>query len=82
MVLNDFGLLVKNEWVRTSQIRPNVIVDEYIVMPNHLHGILVIVDNGGDATCWGVSPYAPTTTPYAPATTPYAPEAGLVAFAV
>lgn len=66
VVLNEWGEIVKNEWLRTLKIRPNVIVDEYIVMPNHLHGILIIVDDGRGGR--GVSQYAPTTItpPYAP----------------
>ena len=68
MELNEFGMIVKNEWLRTSIIRPNIDIDEFVIMPNHLHGILIIVDNNH---CRGVWPYAPTM-PYAP-TTPYAP---------
>jgi len=64
MVLNEYGILVKNEWLRTSEIRPNVIVDEFIIMPNHLHGIFIINDDGCGATCRGVSPYAPKPAPY------------------
>ncbi len=45
MILNEFGKIVYNEWLNTANIRPNIIVDEFIVMPNHLHGILIIVDN-------------------------------------
>lgn len=42
--LNKIGELVKNEWLRTSEIRPNIIVDEFVIMPNHLHIILIIGD--------------------------------------
>ena len=45
MMLNEFGELVKNEWLKTGVIRPNIDVDSFIVMPNHLHGILIITDN-------------------------------------
>ncbi|MCG8608579.1 hypothetical protein MJD09_26785 [bacterium] len=40
MVLNGFGELAKAEWLQTSQIRPDVVIDDFIIMPNHLHGIL------------------------------------------
>lgn len=40
--LNEFGELVKSEWLRTSELRPKIIVDEFVVMPNHLHVILII----------------------------------------
>ena len=45
MVLNNFGRIVKGEWFRTQQIRPNIELfeDEFVVMPNHIHGIIWIV---------------------------------------
>ena len=42
MILNKCGALTEAEWLRTSKIRPNVFVDEFIIMPNHLHGILFL----------------------------------------
>ena len=42
MVLNDVGKIVHNEWLKTSDIRSNVQLDAFIVMPNHVHGIIVI----------------------------------------
>src|ERR1700758_186582 len=55
MRLNKWGTIVENELLKTPELRPNVLLDEYVVMPNHLHGIIVIVDNGR-----GVLQYAPT----------------------
>jgi REP element-mobilizing transposase RayT len=46
MRLNENGMIVQNEWIRTSQLRRNVIIDEFIVMPNHIHGIIIINDVG------------------------------------
>ena len=42
IVLRDLGKIVAAEWRRTAEIRSNVGVDEFVVMPNHLHGLLVI----------------------------------------
>jgi putative transposase len=42
MFLNTLGCIVSEEWERTSLIRPSVELDEYVVMPNHIHGIIVI----------------------------------------
>ena len=36
MVLNDVGHIVEAEWLHTPEIRPNVTLDEYVIMPNHL----------------------------------------------
>ncbi|HEX2958640.1 MAG TPA: hypothetical protein VHO70_17520 [Chitinispirillaceae bacterium] len=45
MELNDFGYIVQNEIVKTEQMRPNIKVDEYIIMPNHFHVIYQICNN-------------------------------------
>jgi putative transposase len=42
MRLSPIGEIVAEEWRKTPQIRPNVELDEWIVMPNHVHGIIVI----------------------------------------
>ncbi|NWF89291.1 MAG: transposase [Ignavibacteriaceae bacterium] len=42
MVLNDFGKFVNEEWLRTKELRKNIDLDEYVIMPNHFHGILII----------------------------------------
>ena len=42
MILNKLGKIVEKEWHKTSEKRKNVGLDEFIVMPNHLHGIIVI----------------------------------------
>jgi putative transposase len=45
-ILNDFGKIVQSEWLQTARIRPYVVLDEYVVMPNHFHGILIIQNDG------------------------------------
>ena len=47
MILNDVGKIVANEWKRTFNIRPdmNLWMYEFVVMPNHLHGIIGIGEN-------------------------------------
>jgi len=39
MIRNEFGELIKTEWLKTALIRPNIVIDAFVVMPNHLHGI-------------------------------------------
>jgi REP element-mobilizing transposase RayT len=48
MVLNDAGRIVAGEWERTPDIRPQVELDVYAIMPNHFHAIVVIHDNDND----------------------------------
>jgi len=31
--------------LKTGIIRPNINIDTFVVMPNHLHGIIIITDN-------------------------------------
>ena len=52
MNLNDTGYIVLNEWLKTPEIRPdmNITLDEFIVMPNHFHGIIFIGDNQYNTT--------------------------------
>jgi REP element-mobilizing transposase RayT len=40
MVLNKYGKIVEEEWLMTKEIRMNVELDYYVVMPNHFHGII------------------------------------------
>jgi REP element-mobilizing transposase RayT len=42
MIINSFGEIVNNEWIRSFEIRCELIRDEFTVMPNHFHGIVQI----------------------------------------
>jgi len=42
MILNEYGEIAFNEWANTIKIRPNVKLHEFVVMPNHFHGIVEI----------------------------------------
>lgn len=39
---NKCGKIVDEEWNKISKIRSGVELDYYIVMPNHIHGIIII----------------------------------------
>ena len=45
MYLNQIGKIVAEEWINTRKIRPKFQLDEWIIMPNHLHGIVIIDEN-------------------------------------
>ncbi len=45
MSLNEYGEIVKQEWLRTGIIRANVRTDYFIIMLNHFHGILMVSDD-------------------------------------
>ena len=57
MRLNETGRLVDEAWQWLETRYPLVALDEYVVMPNHLHGVLAITDEDGRA---GASRRAPT----------------------
>ncbi|MEM7590774.1 MAG: hypothetical protein AAF383_04530 [Cyanobacteria bacterium P01_A01_bin.83] len=42
MQLNQYGVILKEEWMRASIIRQEIELDEYVVMPNHFYGIVII----------------------------------------
>jgi putative transposase len=45
--LNELGQIAHNEWFKTAALRPYVELheDEFVVMPNHVHGIIWIRNN-------------------------------------
>jgi REP element-mobilizing transposase RayT len=47
MILSEMGQVVYNEWLKTPEKRPDMVLDlgAFIIMPNHFHGILIIGDN-------------------------------------
>ena len=56
MRLNDIGRIVTEEWARSCEIRQEIELDEWIVMPNHVHGIIVIVHTLEDVRAHGRAP--------------------------
>ncbi|WP_339715661.1 transposase [Cyclobacterium amurskyense] len=46
MILNECGEIAHNEWLNTPKIRTNVELGEFVIMPNHIHGIIEIHDRG------------------------------------
>ncbi|WP_017713130.1 transposase [Prochlorothrix hollandica] len=48
MHLNDCGQIVERGWLAIPTHNPHVVLDEFVVMPNHIHGIVIIGDDDGD----------------------------------
>ena len=44
---SEIGKIAEQEWLKTPAIRPdmNIALDEFVVMPNHFHGIILIGEN-------------------------------------
>ncbi|PVD52769.1 hypothetical protein DC498_07510 [Terrimonas sp.] len=43
MVLNEFGQIAYNEWIKLPERFPNFELDVFQIMPNHMHGIIALV---------------------------------------
>lgn len=48
MVLNEAGRKVEEVWRSLPERFMNVTVDEFVVMPNHLHGIILLNERRGE----------------------------------
>jgi putative transposase len=51
MILNQFGIIAHNIWSIIPDKFRFVSLGEYIIMPNHMHGILNIHQNDGSGRC-------------------------------
>jgi len=72
MVLNKYGMIAHEEWIKSAKIRQEIRLHEFVVMPNHIHGIVEIINDGkgdrpvaqnndkGDTPEKGDRPVAPT----------------------
>ncbi|MBK8801677.1 MAG: transposase [Fibrobacteres bacterium] len=49
MMMNEYGRHVASAWRDLPQSYPEVALDEFVVMPNHFHGIVWIEQPGSDA---------------------------------
>jgi REP element-mobilizing transposase RayT len=45
MVMNEQGMIAQEEWLQTANMRPYIELDAFIVMPDHVHAIMVITGN-------------------------------------
>ena len=45
MILSEIGKIANQCWLEIPEHFPDVSLDEYIIMPNHLHGVIAIENN-------------------------------------
>lgn len=48
MKLNDGGIIADRCWVEIPNHFPNAILHEYVIMPNHVHGIIELKNVGAE----------------------------------
>jgi len=41
--LNEFGKIASEEWLRAGELREEVKLDEFVIMPDHIHGIIFLL---------------------------------------
>jgi len=51
MILSDYGKIIHESIVKMQDIRTEIACDEYVIMPNHIHMIIIIksIQNVGNA---------------------------------
>ncbi|KKS40138.1 hypothetical protein A3E04_03400 [Candidatus Kuenenbacteria bacterium RIFCSPHIGHO2_12_FULL_42_14] len=66
MRLNQIGEVVKEELLKTPIIRRNVVLDKWVIMPNHTHMIIVITNNNGGGVETHCNASLPQTNKFGP----------------
>ncbi len=58
VALNALGRIAAQEWLRSAAVREEIDLDAFVVMPNHVHGIVVIKHDiyGNNVGATGQSP--------------------------
>jgi REP element-mobilizing transposase RayT len=49
--LNDAGAMIKYWWIELQHKFGNIKLDEFIIMPNHIHGIIIITVGADRCVC-------------------------------
>ena len=50
IILSDFGKIIEYEWFQSFEIRKELILHEFVLMPNHLHTIVEIYNENHNTT--------------------------------
>ena len=64
MILNEYGKVAEQQWLWLAGQYDYVKLDEFVIMPNHMHAILVIADDGDRRDNPRVVPTRTPTTAY------------------
>jgi REP element-mobilizing transposase RayT len=43
IILNEIGRMAKDTWFKLEEQFNDILLDEFVVMPNHIHGILLVI---------------------------------------
>jgi REP element-mobilizing transposase RayT len=65
MVLNRYGEIAHGTWIDLPRHYPHVVLDAFVIMPNHIHAIIVLRDNdvgrGGSIQLFNSTPIKTTS---------------------
>ena len=60
MQMNDAGRMVEFTWFDLPNHNSHIVLDEFVVMPDHVHGVILITDGNADVDVGAGSEPAPT----------------------
>ena len=84
MTLNEYGKIVEKCWHDLPDHYSNLKLDEFVIMPNHIHGIMIIDNNDIPASAGvvetGLKPVSTRTTTPIPTQTTNKKQHGLFEF--
>jgi putative transposase len=55
MILNEYGKTANSCWIEILKHFPDIELDEYVIMPNHIHGI-ILISNDNPVVGAGLAP--------------------------
>jgi REP element-mobilizing transposase RayT len=61
MILSEFGKIVNQEWDKSFEIRKELFCDAFVIMPNHIHAILRIIQTHDTVETHGRASLLPST---------------------
>jgi REP element-mobilizing transposase RayT len=50
MVLSSYGIIAQRTWLDLPDHYPHIALDEFVIMPNHVHGIIVLTHSDRSQT--------------------------------
>jgi len=62
IVLSPAGEIVRSEWIALPERFARLVLDEFVIMPNHLHGVLAFVGHAGGASPGSMGGASPSPT--------------------
>ncbi len=62
MILNEYGAIAYHEWLNLLNRYPNIALDVFQIMPNHMHGIIILKNTDDETTLTNLPLQTDSTT--------------------